>query len=426
MEIPDRIHRLMDKGVAIPNPRDVFIDETVDLERISGQGVTLWPGSRISGVDTLILPGASIGSQGPMTIDNCQLGPRTELKSGYCSGAVLLADAQVGANAHARGGTILEEGARTAHSVGLKQTILFPFVTLGSLINFCDVFMAGGTGPKDHSEVGSSYIHFNFTPNKDKATASLVGDVPGGVMLNREPIFLGGQGGLVGPCRLAYGSVIVAGGICRKDHLRSGQMIFEGGGRNVSIPFTPGVYRGVRRIVANNLIYIANLMALGRWYTHVRSVFSGADGGDLPEPLLQGLKQTLDGAVDERICQLARFVEKLKKSLRIIRESRTGEGQGSLIVQKEEMIQKWDALAHTLADLRHGDGDTALLDQFGSGLIGTVGRDGRNYIDTIGSLEPALKAVGTQWLESIVAAVMESAFGVIPIMRPPGKSSYLL
>ena len=66
--------------------------------------------------------------------------------------------------------------------------------------------MAGGTSRKNHSEIGSSYIHFNFTPHQDKATPSLVGDVPRGVMLDRAPIFLGGQGGLVGPVRIAYGT----------------------------------------------------------------------------------------------------------------------------------------------------------------------------------------------------------------------------
>jgi hypothetical protein len=41
---------------------------------------------------------------------------------------------------------------------------------------------------KDHSEVGSSYIHFNYTPNQDKASASLLGDVPRGVMLREPPM----------------------------------------------------------------------------------------------------------------------------------------------------------------------------------------------------------------------------------------------
>jgi len=116
----------------------------------------------------------------------------------------------MGSGSHVRDGTILEEQASVAHTVALKQTILFPFVTLGSLINFCDCFMSGGTDRKNHSEVGSSYIHFNFTPNQDKATASLIGDVPNGVMLNKNPIFLGGQGGLIGPCRLTFGTIIAA------------------------------------------------------------------------------------------------------------------------------------------------------------------------------------------------------------------------
>ena len=38
-----------------------------------------------------------------------------------------------------------------------------------------------------------------YTQPRQSHTASLIGDVPGGVMLNRRPIFLGGQGGLVGP-----------------------------------------------------------------------------------------------------------------------------------------------------------------------------------------------------------------------------------
>jgi UDP-N-acetylglucosamine/UDP-N-acetylgalactosamine diphosphorylase len=86
----------------------------------------------------------------------------------------------MGLGGHVREACLLEEQANGAHCVGLKHTILFPFVTLGSLINFCDCLMAGGTSRKDHSEVGSSYIHFNFTPEGDKTTASLIGDVPRG------------------------------------------------------------------------------------------------------------------------------------------------------------------------------------------------------------------------------------------------------
>jgi hypothetical protein len=99
----------------------------------------------------------------------------------------------------------VEEESSGAHCVGLKQTILFPALTLGASSNFCDCLMAGGTGRKDHSEVGSSYIHFNFTPDADKTTPSLMGMFPA-VMLRERPIFLGGRGGMVGPLGVGYGS----------------------------------------------------------------------------------------------------------------------------------------------------------------------------------------------------------------------------
>src|SRR5512136_839050 len=232
---------LVNKGVDIPNPWTLDIGNEVDPERISGNGVTIYPGCRIYGKSTVISAGAKIGYEGPVTIDDCQIGTKVELKGGYFSKSVFLDKANMGLGAHVREGCILEEEAGGAHCVGLKQTILFPFVTLGSLINFCDCLMAGGTSRKNHSEVGSSYIHFNFTPNQDKATASLIGDVPRGVMLRNAPIFLGGQGGM-----LLKGSALLSE---RTHH--------------------PGLYREVRRKVANNLFYLGNLAALRQWYAHV-------------------------------------------------------------------------------------------------------------------------------------------------------------
>ena len=188
-------------------------------------------GCRLFGKSTLIMGQTQIGYESPVTIQDCQLGPRVALKGGFFKESVFLEKASAGSGSHVREGCIFEEEAKIAHTVGLKQTILFPFVTLGSLINFCDCLMAGGTSRKNHSEVGSAYIHFNFTPNQDKATPSLVGDVPKGVMLDQLPIFLGGQGGLVGPSRLAFGTVIAAGTIFRKDEIRPGRMLFEGAGK---------------------------------------------------------------------------------------------------------------------------------------------------------------------------------------------------
>ena len=80
--------------------------------------------------------------------------------------------------------------------------------------------LSGGTDLKNHSEIGSSYVHFNYTINKDKATPSLFGNVIDGIFLDQNPIFLGGQGGAVGPINVAFGSKITAGSILRKDYFK--------------------------------------------------------------------------------------------------------------------------------------------------------------------------------------------------------------
>ena len=171
---------LSNKGVIIIAPQTVFISDDVSPDNIE-EGVTIYPGCRISGKKTFIGKGTKLGQEAPVTVENCAIGHDVELKGGYFKKAVFLDKSSMGSGAHVREGSIIEEEANAAHTVGLKQTILFPFVTLGSLINFCDCMMAGGTSRKDHSEVGSSYIHFNFTPNMDKATPSIMGDVPRGV-----------------------------------------------------------------------------------------------------------------------------------------------------------------------------------------------------------------------------------------------------
>jgi len=275
------------------------------------------PGCRI--VNSSIGPGCELGAEGPVVIENCQLGRNVKLKGGFFSGAVFFDGANMGSGAHVRAGTILEEEANGAHTVGLKQTVLFPFVTMGSLINFCDVLMAGGTSRKDHSEVGSSYIHFNFTPNQDKATASQVGDVPRGVLLNQKPIFLGGQGGLVGPSRIAYGSVIAAGGICRKDLIEENHLHVPAAPAEKMIPFVPGRYGNVDRILKNNLIYIGNMKALKAWYQNVRVLFIR---DEFDQAVFDGALANLDLILNERFQRLEKFREKAGCSFQGLEKAR--------------------------------------------------------------------------------------------------------
>ena len=163
---------LLARGLRLPIPSAVYVGDAVDLDRIA-PGVVLHPGVRIEGRKTVLDRGVEIGTHGPVVLRDSALGRGATIASGAVEGAVLLAGASLGPDAHVRPGTLLEEGAGTAHAVGLKQTILLAFGTLGSNINFCDCLLAGGRSRKDHSEVGSGFIHFNFTPIGPHATAPM-------------------------------------------------------------------------------------------------------------------------------------------------------------------------------------------------------------------------------------------------------------
>jgi UDP-N-acetylglucosamine/UDP-N-acetylgalactosamine diphosphorylase len=385
MEILDKLLR---RGARIPAGASIEIGPDVDISRIAGEGVVIGSGCRIHGERTLILPGARLGAEGPVTVENCQIGPGVELKGGFFKDSVFLSGSSCGSGSHVREGTILEEQASIAHSVGLKQTILFPFVTLGSLINFCDCLMAGGTGRKNHSEVGSSYIHFNFTPSQDKATASLIGDVPRGVMLNQRPIFLGGQGGMVGPLRLNYGTVVAAGTILRKDELRPNRLIYGGAGKAGNIAVRVGRYSDASRIVKNNLAYIANLIALRHWYREVRALFIGAG---FPQALLEGLLLVVHSAVSERMQRLKELAEKLKAA-----------GNPAL-------FDAWREIEEEINAQKENGGDRRLIDSFKEKMLTVIAHAGKDYIAAIKLLNAEDSGQGTAWLQGIVDTAMGAA-----------------
>ncbi|BBO73554.1 hypothetical protein DSCW_09710 [Desulfosarcina widdelii] len=407
------INRLIQKGVRIPNPENTQIGGDVDGDRVSAKVAVIHAGCKIFGSQTLICDGVELGAEAPVTLKNCFVGPNVKLKGGYFENCVFLEGAEAGSGSHVRAGTIFEEQASIAHTVGLKQTILFPFVTLGSLINFCDCLMAGGTSRKNHSEVGSSYIHFNYTPNQDKATASLIGDVPNGVMLNQNPIFLGGQGGLVGPCRIAYGTVIAAGSIYRKDVIKPDHLVFEGGGRGGSVPYTTGIYRSVKRQATNNIVYLANLFALMAWYTHVRRLFVSER---FPQALYQGLVDTLQTAIDERIKRFSAFCEKLQRSRTLYEEQMGDSASSKLVQQKKELIANRNFVAERIGENIEGI-EAYASPEFISQIEKRIQTCGSVYIDVIKSLDSTETQHGTQWLQQIVDQVVEQMLDLFPSLR---------
>lgn len=388
----EKVEALTAKGIRFPNPWTVDIDDDVDVDRISGNGVVIHPGCRIRGSRTAISAGCELGAETPMTVVNCQLGPGVELAGGFAQGAVFLAGASMASGAHVRAGSILEEQASGAHTVGLKQTILFPFVTLGSLINFCDVLMAGGTSRHDHSEVGSSYIHFNFTPDGDKTTASLFGDVPHGVLLDRRPIFLGGQGGTVGPVAAGFGTVVGAGSVLRDDVAEEGQLVLPPAPREVHRPVSPASYRRLARIVARNVTYVGNLSALEAWYRQIRRLFLARE--EFGPQILAGALVNLEDIRAERIKRLRALIGRL---------SPDDEG-------RSQIIERVDDVAEALNDVE-GPAPAGLVR-----AAGTAAEAGTGYLDLVASLDAEQRTAVADWLSRIVATQQDNVQDVLPAL----------
>jgi len=406
----EKIKQLLEKGVEISNPATLDIGDEVCVDQISDQGVRIYPGCRIYGAKTVISSGCKLGYEAPVTIADCQLGEKVELKGGFFNKAVFLEKANMGMGAHVREGCILEEEAGGAHCVGLKQTILFPFVTLGSLINFCDCLMAGGTSRNHHSEVGSSYIHFNFTPDADKTTASLIGDVPRGVMLNQPPIFLGGQGGIVGPVRLGYGNVVAAGSVLRRNYPGDNLLIVEKAGENIEKDYIPAYYPNFSRVVENNVFYLANLTALEAWYVHVRKPFLERKPFGLL--LYAGVLEQLAAARKERLKRLKAMAE--KAALPSSKEGREDE-----IRYREEFFRQ----TGFLEDLFNGkmpdvlDAMRPVREKFLSTFEQGVSDNSSNYIKAIQSLPAESSSLGTAWLNGMVDILFANAAKRLPFLE---------
>lgn len=435
-----KVELLVDKGVKIPVPESVFVDDDVDLSRVAGENVIFYPGTRIMGKDTLIMPNSVLGFEAPVTLDNVFAGAGTRLNGGFFQKCVFAGRNTFGSGGHVRVGTILEEESSAAHTVGLKQTILFPFVTLGSLINFCDCLMAGGTSRKDHSEVGSSFIHFNYTPNQDKATPSMLGNVYQGVMLKNRPVFLGGQGGLVGPCRLPFGSVTAAGTIWRKDITEPDRLLFGGGIREAVLTRREGVYTNVKRVFENNLLYIGGLVGLMNWYIYIRSLFVS---DFFSQQLLIGMKQALCYGIDERVRRIDDFVKRLCASRELVL-SKNGGKITPVVEEHNDIIQKWSSLFEVIKKIMSvimENVDEPVSIRSSSSLLcnddlcsavesasefhrlffpapprsfllaieSGISEHGFDYINVIKSLDDSISAAGSRWLESIENNLLSKA-----------------
>ncbi len=334
-----RIAKLRAKGVDVWGPERVYVGAGVNLGWIE-------PGAEIrqatlDGSSLRIGRGAKIGASGHALVEDCQIGRGAMLGAGSYQGATLLEGARVRGFAELRPGTLLEEEVDAAHSVAFKNTILTAGCVAGSLINFCDIFMSGGTSRADHSEIGSGAVHFNFDPRGDK-WGSLIGDARG-LLLRSAPVFVGGQCGIVGPVHIDFGTVTAAGSIVRKD-VGADVVYFKNAG-NAEIPgFDREVYAGLKRKFLTTAKLIGNLWAFDRWYETVRLPHAA----EHEKPFYEAARAQAAVHRGERIKRLGKIVEKLPRSAAKL----TAGGDSKLdacLPEHRLLMDRWPAMAELLS-----------------------------------------------------------------------------
>ena len=419
----EKILKLQESGVKIPDMNSVYVGQEVKLERIYS-GCTIHPLTRITGSKTHIHSGAQIGVSGPATLENSWvgenaivgnlgsvtlkntvLGPQTILGAGAAEHAVFLGketmvnDFTTGYGFRIRKGSLYEEDASSAQHTDTKMTVLFPWTTLGSSINFCDALLAGGTGPGlgFFSEVGSGTIHFNFSIRGDKATASLFGDVSSGVFLDQERLFIGGNNCLLGPIKASFGSMTAAG--VRINGSLSPGLHFGHALPKGKIDYDQRIYLGASGIVTKQVDVLAELTALFHWYQQIRI---GCVALNPVQKFLydSGLRM-VELNYQERLAQLNLYVNAIENSLRF--PSHSKKVSKNDISEQKHLLEHWPNIEKQLVSPAEFE---LMVPESLTNSIRQQKADGKYaYTELIQGLSPDGKQKGKEWLKTIADSV---------------------
>jgi UDP-N-acetylglucosamine/UDP-N-acetylgalactosamine diphosphorylase len=413
------LEALAERGVRLPGPGRVAVGRDVPLERIAA-GAVLHPFTRITGARTRIDAGAQIGPGGPATLDNAWIGagavvgalgpvtlresaagPGTVLGCGVAEEAVFLGQEggapgfTTGYGFRARKGTLYEEDANSAQHTDTKMTVLMPWVALGSNVNWCDILVAGGTGPGlgEFTEVGSGCVHFNFTPRGDKATGSALGSAVDGVFLDRPRLFVGGNGSLVGPLAADFGAVTLAGG-------RYTRRLAPG--LNAADPAPPGLeldldlYGSVKRVFDSQVHLIGELAALDAWYGHVRSAL--ARGRPEREELYRRGREAVRRNLTERIGQLEALAGRMERSAGLLERRAPGDAR---IPQQRALAAAWPAVnSHLQGFDRAPEPPPEFLRAVERAAAGSAA-----YTSAVAALPAEARVAGRGWLAAVKGRV---------------------
>jgi len=235
------------------------------------------------------------------------IGRRCTLHAGEYLDSVLLDGCSTVGWARVRGHCAWEEGTQAAHNVDTKTTVLGYKTTLGSLINFCNVLMLGGTSPRLEvgAEVGSGTINFNFLPYGPAVGAlikpsTVVGSIESPFLSCADaPIrydFIGGHSSIIAPVVIGLNCVVAAKARVNPGIYGDDVMISGGNLERTSVVDVAKVrvLKDIRPKYKILVHQMATTVAFRRW-CEVRTEWAEANGlADFEKKLMKAFARKVD------------------------------------------------------------------------------------------------------------------------------------
>jgi UDP-N-acetylglucosamine/UDP-N-acetylgalactosamine diphosphorylase len=407
-----KIAKLLAQGVQIPAPEQVYVAPEVAPENIE-HGVVLLPGVVLEGEKTLLGSGTVLGPQGYFV--NVRCGRQVKLAAGQYHNCVFLDGARVRGGAEMREGTLFMEEAQAAHTVGCKMTILGMQVTLGSLINFCDVLVTGGSDePFGFTEIGSGAIHYNFTPNGLKF-GSLIGPGALGEMFGLfARTFVGGQTQIISPTIIGS-EVLIPAGVAVRSPVADGVIAVPQPLAAGEKPYEPTLLTRVREKFTLTATLLAHYQALYHYFCTVRQHFAQHLADTFLEKLYQAAAQIILQNIQERLSWLFHKKEngvrvdlcaRLSESLRLHQQKLSKAGQPelrflleqvrehqALLADQESLAQVWQEPLPQLPEQQ------AFMAQWEDALGKAVSP---HYFSFVRGLPLETKLFGKHWLNRLL------------------------
>ncbi len=422
-----KIEILLEKGVEIPKPDQVIVGEDVSVEHIE-PGVTLYPGVKLYGSQTRLGSGSQIGKEYGGLYSNICTGRNVSLGSGFYQDCVFLDGASVRSGAEIRGGTLFMEKANAAHTVGCKMTVAGIAVTLGSLINFCDILITGGSDQAfGFTEIGSGAIHYNFTQNGLKF-ASLVGPGALGEMYGLFPrTFVGGQTQVIGPTTIGSGCLIPAGTAVRAQ-VGNGLISVQPPLPEGSKKYDPDYITRAKSKFDLTADLIVHYRVLAEYFRLVRQKFAQMRKDSFLEELLGVARDTLCANSTERISwlfdkkeegQQVDLFAKLPHSLGL-HQDMLKSAHGKKIRFHLENIYGHELLLGKKKALKESLEKELDLKEYDSGFLAKLPKlieqsGAKDYFSFIRELSPQDKKLGQQWLQNALTDVRKKTDQIIPL-----------